>query len=256
MAAAETLDISDLVFVNWEKTDYDLASISEDNSSVNSEISSCNIPDLSNEMVDSSFIEIKQSSDTTKSMSCSQDEPIKHDLSILLNCFDDVKNLKEDYSSDFPHLFLEIKAPSPSIIFLFYLTACIGLLSFFFYKDTFSLTPMITDSMFYQSSSMHHFQNNVFDLKAKESPEMVQISSKISKIAKTAINTKNTKNANREIKSKEKTLMSVNSKTSLLYRLQRFLKKIFIKTQSYLKRRIYVLRKKSRLFFSNILAKN
>ena len=121
MAAAETLDISDLVFVNWGNDEYEISSISDDDLTIspgNECTSKVEESDL-----DASYVDVN-ASDTRKVMA---KQDVDYDLSILRHLFDDYPDrLKENYSH-FPHLFLQTTIPMTSIMVL--IALCVGLFS-------------------------------------------------------------------------------------------------------------------------------
>jgi hypothetical protein len=239
MSAAETLDISGLVFVNWANDEYEISSISDDDYTISSGKGISQIDKLD---LDASYVDL--SSYTSKGTI----EAREYDLSILLNLFSDYPDLKEN-DSYFPHLFLDSSISRTSIMIL--VVIAVGIFSFLLSSITMiskmdvimpiqsqqaliNAAPLIdlqrTQICPINTVEMIHTENLIVDDDIKQSKE-------------------------ESIPNKEpKKNMESRKPWSLriLFRLLKLGKNLMIKAQVYIRRRLYQLRRDIRV----LLGKN
>lgn len=251
MAAAETLDISDLVFVNWGNDEYEISSISDDDLAISSgnECTS-KVEDLE---LDASYVNVN-SSDTSKVMAT---EDVDYDLSILLHLFDDYPDrLKENYP-DFPHLFLKTTIPRTSI--MVFIALCVGLFSILLSSVTILPKTDVNASVQSQQALIYaepvDSAAQIYHVNKKSQAQIIDKQDDIKKFTKETIPEKESqKTIDKSLldfhKQRQKSMMDAFSwYLSKLRRILAVIKKIIIMTQAFIKKRLYEFRKKIRFLF-------
>lgn len=255
MAAAETMDISDLVFVNWAKEEYELSSLSETDSITSSENAKTSSlseleysePDVLAEFeIGSSYIEIKKPSNVTCKF---KKDSLECDLSVFLHLFDDYQTLKDAYSSDFPHMFLDLKYAKPSTVF-FITLVFLGLSSYLLLPARVP-KPEIASSQYVKlqiSSHVHSIDPMLQVNEIQSLPTLVCKNSEFSN--KSITNEEISTLKDSENKKRYDTDLHSPRWIGTLLRLLRFFRNVLTNAQRFIKKRIFQLRRDCRLFYN------
>ena len=222
MAASETLEFSDLVFVNWAKEEY--ASLSD---SILTNADGLNTEDIQS-----------KSSQIDAPLESNQDS-VFHDLSIHLYLFDRYKaRYKDNYSPDLPHLFVEPKISNSFLISLISLTALLGIFSLL-------ISPW---SMMENKSTIPEIAASFQTLDRIQFHQFVPATVSKSYVSH-AYKERPDHSAKSPVEISNQKLSSKNYKKSVLInRLLLFVKRIIVAAKIYFKKRIYQLRKDVRVF--------